>query len=421
MDKRRLLVIFIVVFIDLLGFGLILPLLPFYAETFDASNTLIGLLVASYAGAQLIGAPLLGRLSDRYGRRPVLLVSILGTALGFVMLGMAGSLWMLFLARIVDGLTGGNISVARAYITDITDEDNRARGLGLIGAAFGLGFVIGPAMGGLLSSGEQYALPAFAAAGLAGFNLVLAYIWLPESLDAQRRRELAAHQGTDSWLTTFQRVLRRPQIGPLLRMAFVFNLAYVTFTGIFSLHAKEHLELASDETGYLLAYVGLLAAFVQGGVVGRLASRYQDRQLISVSAALMTVSLAGWAFAPGIFVSLVVLVPLAFSIGVLSTMLQSVLTKAVPVDDVGSIMGLFTAIGSITRVIGPAAGGVLFDLVGSWAPGLFGAGLMAWFVYCAWRVLFGVHNTALSEAEHDLAVVGTSRIRPDLPLNRRVE
>ncbi|MCX7841022.1 MAG: MFS transporter, partial [Anaerolineae bacterium] len=141
MNNKRLTIIFLIVFVDLLGFSLILPLLPYYAETFGADAFVTGLLVASYAVAQLIGAPLLGRWSDRAGRRPVLLISIFGTFIGFVLLGFAGALWMLFLSRVIDGLTGGNISVAQAYITDVTDEKNRAKGLGLVGAAFGLGFI----------------------------------------------------------------------------------------------------------------------------------------------------------------------------------------------------------------------------------------------------------------------------------------
>ena len=181
MDKRRLFTIFIIVFVDLLGFSLILPLLPYYAETFGANATVTGFLVASYALAQLLGAPLLGRLSDRIGRRPVLLVSIFGTFLGFMLLGAARSLWMLFAARIIDGLTGGNISVAQAYITDVTDDKNRAKALGMIGAAFGLGFIIGPAVGGLLST-FGYAIPAFAAAALSFANLASVYLFLPESL-----------------------------------------------------------------------------------------------------------------------------------------------------------------------------------------------------------------------------------------------
>ncbi len=151
MKNKPLFAIFLIVFLDLLGFGLILPLLPYYAETFNASDTMIGLLVASNAAAQLIGAPLLGRFSDRWGRRPILIISLIGTGLSFVLLGIANSLLVLFISRILDGLTGANISVAQAYITDVTDESNRAKGLGLVGAAFGLGFILGPATGGLLS------------------------------------------------------------------------------------------------------------------------------------------------------------------------------------------------------------------------------------------------------------------------------
>ena len=217
MQKSRLATIFVVVLVDLLGFGLILPLLPFYADRYGASATVVGLLTASYAAAQLIGAPLLGRLSDRYGRRPVLLISILGTAAGFLLLGLAEPvgtfvvgllpaglveedvvavtnamiLGVLFASRILDGLTGGNISVAQAYITDITDEENRARGLGLIGAAFGLGFIIGPAVGGALSAGGRYAVPAFFAAGLALLNWIAVLLWLPESLTEETKAQLA--------------------------------------------------------------------------------------------------------------------------------------------------------------------------------------------------------------------------------------
>ena len=198
MKNSRLLTIFIIVFVDLLGFGLILPLLPYYADSYGATPVIVGLLVASYAAAQLIGAPLLGRLSDRLGRRPVLLLSVAGTFVGFLLLGFAAPLgqllanWVapqavnavilgvLFLSRILDGLTGGNITVAQAYIADVTDEQNRAKGLGLIGAAFGLGFIIGPAAGGALSQ-WGYGTPAFVAAAVSFSNLIAIFFLLPES------------------------------------------------------------------------------------------------------------------------------------------------------------------------------------------------------------------------------------------------
>ena len=188
--NRSLLAIFLVVFIDLLGFGVVLPLLPYYADRFGANAAVTGLLVASYAAAQFIATPILGRLSDRFGRRPILMLSIAGNVLGFGLLALANNLWLLFAARILAGLTGGNISVAQAYITDVTAPKDRARGLGMIGAAFGLGFIIGPVTGGLLNEVSP-AAPALAAAGLSLLNLLMVGLWLPESLTADRRAELA--------------------------------------------------------------------------------------------------------------------------------------------------------------------------------------------------------------------------------------
>lgn len=387
MQKRRLLTIFIIVFVDLLGFGLILPLLPYYAETFDASSTVVGLLVASSSVAQLAGAPLLGRLSDRFGRRPILLLSITGTLIGFLMLGFARSLWVLFASRIIDGLTGGNISVVRAYITDVTDEDNRTRGMGLIGAAFGLGFIFGPAIGGILSIGGRYALPAFAAAALAAINLVAVALWLPESLPAHRRAKRLGAIRPDATMRALQRAFSLPATGPILVISAIYGLAFAVFEGVFALHAQKHLALESNETGYLLAYVGVLVAFVQGGAIGRLATRYSDQQLLLGAAVTLTLSLTAWAYAPTVLLSGLVLAPLALAMGVMSTTIHSALTKTVRADDVGGILGVSAALGSLTRAVGPAAGGVLLDVLGTWAPGIFAAILMGWMLIYALRTL----------------------------------
>src|SRR5512136_651293 len=230
MKTARLINIFIVVFVDLLGFSLILPLLPYYAEKFGATPAVIGLLTASYAAASLVGAPFLGRLSDRLGRRLILLLSIAGTFVGFLLLAFAEPighslaslaastainvfvLGVLFLSRSVDGLTGGNITVAQAYISDITDEKNRAKGLGLIGAAFGLGFIIGPAVGGLLSGSGHYSIPAFAAAGLAFLNLVSIFFFLPESLNAERRLAMRHQTRPPITLKALSVALSRPKV-----------------------------------------------------------------------------------------------------------------------------------------------------------------------------------------------------------------
>lgn len=386
MDRRRLLTIFIVVFVDLLGFSLILPLLPFYAETFGASAIVVGLLVASYAMAQFFGAPLLGRLSDRYGRRPILVVSIFGTFIGFLMLGVANTLWMLFASRILDGFTGGNISVAQAYISDITDEKNRARGLGIVGAAFGLGFIIGPAVGGFLSQ-WGYAVPAFAAAGLALANLIAVALWLPESLSPERRAAMSSQAARAFNAGALWEALRRPRVGPLLHIRFFYGLAFAVLQTIFPLYAQYRFGLNAQTTGYVLAYVGVLSVFTQGYAVARLSARVEEKRLIFWSLVVMAASLVGWAWAPTVPILLLVMIPTAFSGGVLNTVLNSALTKVVYPEEIGGTLGLATSVESVTRIIAPIAGGVLIAQAGTAAPGIFGAVIMIWVVSFAWRRL----------------------------------
>ena len=387
MKNKPLFAIFLIVFIDLLGFGLILPLLPYYAETFGASDTVIGLLVASYAAAQLIGAPLLGRFSDRWGRKPVLLVSLAGTLVGFLLLGFAQTLLVLFLARILDGLTGGNISVAQAYITDVTDEDSRAKGLGLIGAAFGLGFILGPATGGTLSQ-FGYAVPALAAAGLVTVNLLMVAFWLPESLSEAQRQEMAAEEQPRITLSALIEALKRPFSGPLLITRFIFGLAFSLFQTIFSLYALRRFNLDAQQTGYILAYVGLLAAIVQGGLIGVLTKRFKEDLLIILSVAIMALSLLAWGFAPSVTVLLIILAPTALAGGVLNTVISSALTKTVRQREVGGLLGLSASLESLTRVVAPTLGGILLGQLGTWSPGVFSAILLAVLFVYVWRVIY---------------------------------
>jgi MFS transporter, DHA1 family, tetracycline resistance protein len=375
MDKKRLFSILLVVFIDLLGFSLILPLLPYYAETFNASKFVTGLLIAVYALMQLIGAPLLGRLSDRYGRRPILLISVFGTFVGFLLFGFATTLWMLFAARILDGLTGGNLSVAQAYISDVTDAKNRAKGLGLIGAAFGVGFIIGPATGGVLSQ-YGYNVPAFFAAGLALINFILIYAWLPESLTKEKMEQVGAQKQPSVTLDALVTALKRPFTGSLLITRFFFSLAFSIFQTIFALYALAKFNLSARDTGFVLTYVGVLSVIVQGFLVGRLTTRFREDHLITFAVALMAVSLLGWALAPSVLWLLVVLTPTSLSGGILNTLLSSTLTKAVAQQEIGGILGLATSIESSTRIIAPILGGALLERVGTWSPGAFGAIVM---------------------------------------------
>jgi MFS transporter, DHA1 family, tetracycline resistance protein len=386
MKNKPLASIFLIVFIDMLGFGLILPLLPYYAETFGASDTVIGLLVASYAAAQLVGAPILGRLSDRFGRRPILLLSLIGTLLGFMLLGFAKTLFILFAARILDGITGGNISVAQAYISDVTDAKNRAKGLGMIGAAFGLGFIIGPASGGLLSQ-WGYAVPAFVAAGLVTINLLMVALWLPESLPPEKRT-VAGEKRPAVTLSALVAALKRPFSGSLLITRFFFSLAFSIFQTIFALYALRRFNLGATETGFILTYVGVLSVIVQAGLVGRLSQHFRDDVLIFAGVGIMALSLLGWALTPSVTVLLIILAPTAFAGGVLNTVLSSALTKAVEPQEIGGILGLSASIESATRVIAPTLGGILLGRLGAWAPGTFGAVMLAALFIYVWMKIF---------------------------------
>ena len=396
--KSSLFTIFLIVAIGLLGFSLFIPLLPYYADTFGATTFQNGLLISSYAAAQLIGAPLLGRASDRYGRKPVLLLSIGGTIVAFILLAYAQSLWMLFFARMLDGFTGGNISVAQAYISDVTDEKNRAKGLGLIGAAFGLGFIFGPALGGALSV-YGYAAPALLAAGLSLVSFLGVIFYLPESLSPQARAELAKKAREEFSLRLLWNALRRPLMGPLLQIRFLFGLAFSTFNSIFPLYAQIYLHLQANQTGYILGYFGLLIVLVQGVGISYITARISESKLIFWSNILLGLTLLGWAIFPNLASILILGIPLALSGGILSTIINSSLTKIVPTEEIGGTLGLSTSLESLTRTIAPTAGGWLLGALGSWGPGIFGALAMAGAVIISGKLALPGNNIKQERSE----------------------
>ena len=364
MKKSPLLPIFLIVFIDLLGFGLILPLLPFYAESFGASELTVGLLLASYSLMQFIGAPVLGRLSDRYGRRPVLLISQLGTFIGFLMLGFANALWMLFLSRIIDGISGANISTAQAYIADVTDEKNRAKSFGLIGAAFGLGFIIGPAVGGFLST-FGYQVPAFFAAGLSLITIVLTYFLLPEpEHKSQARREFSRK--------ALKRAFAHPTIGSLLAMVFTFGLAFAMFQTSFALFAAARFGFDVQQTALVLTYVGVLSVVMQLVVVKRVVKRLGENRSIVVTMSALALGLVLMAAVQNPLMLIVVMPILSFGGGVTTPVLSSLISKSVDRTEVGGMLGISTSVDSLSRVVAPIMGNALLGF-GSALPSLVGA------------------------------------------------
>ncbi len=403
-QKSPLLPLFSVVFVDMLGFGLILPLLPYIASNWGATPAMIGLIGAAYPLGQFLGAPLVGRFSDRFGRKPLLLFSIAGTFLSLLMLGFARSIAVIMISRFLDGLTGGNITVAQAYVADVTDEKNRAKGMGMIGAAFGLGFILGPASGGFLSQ-WGYALPAFVSAGLSLMNLFLIAFLLPESLPKEKRVRHLSEAKRKHPLNGLAAAFAKPIAGPVLSSIIVFSLSMAMFESVFSLFTKQRLELSAQTTGFILAYVGVLVAGVQGGGMGVLVKRFPENVLVRFALITLTLSYAGWALSPNVAVLMVVLIPLSISSGILSTLLRSSLSKAVPANETGEIMGISAAMESITRIVAPALGGWLIGSLSSAAPGLLSAVLIGGLtVYLV--LLQKKHRLPDHVAEADMSEIG---------------
>lgn len=384
MNKRSLLLLFSVVFMDMVGFGFIIPLMPDYIARFGGSPALVGLLSSVYALGQFFAAPIVGRLSDRYGRKPLLVVSIGGTFLSLLLLGAAWALPIVFLSRILDGLTGGNITVAQSYIADVTTAEKRAQGLGLIGAAFGLGFILGPLFGGVLSQ-FGLAVPAFAAAGMAFLNLLLIIFVLPESLAAERREEMAANPGRKFSMRLLIDALKTPKMGSILHVIVFYGLAFFMFQTMFSVVAKERFGVDAQTRGYLLAYVGVLAAAVQGGLIGVLTKRFSESRLMLFSSLLLILGFILWAVAPATWFLLIALLPIAVGGGVLSTVNRSMLSKSVSAEQVGGAMGLSASLESMNGIIAPVLGGILVTLVGTWAPGVLAALILVWVSIFIWR------------------------------------
>jgi DHA1 family tetracycline resistance protein-like MFS transporter len=364
---RSLIVLFLTVFVSLIGFGIIIPLLPFYAQSFGASPTTIGLLFASFSVAQFIAAPVLGKLSDRWGRRPILIFSLLGTVVSFALLAVAHSITLLFIARIVDGLSGGNITTARAYIADVTPVEERAKRYGLIGAAFGLGFIFGPALGAMLAH-VSYTAPIWAAAAVSAIAALLAFLWLPEP-----ERHVSEGE-VPSWWRALGDLMSRPGLRSILVVDLGYWFTFSVYQTTFALFGQRRFGWDAPHIGYVLATFAAFGVMVQASVVGRVSRVLGDRRTLVTGLGLAALGLAGAAVARSVPLFIVALAPAALGMGLSSPTLLSLISTSVPRGEQGLAQGAAGALESLGRTAGPVFGNSMLQHFGEGSA--YGAGAL---------------------------------------------
>lgn len=421
LDFKRILPIFVIVLVDLLGLTIIIPVLPLYAVKFGADPLTVGLLTASYPLMQLIGGPLLGSLSDRFGRRPVLVVSQIGTFVGFVLLALANALPLLFLSRLIDGFTGGNIVTAQAAITDSTTPRTRAQGLGLVGAAFGLGFVLGPAIAGiaLAVTSNDYRAPALLSAAFSLFSIVLTLVWFKETLPQEKRGQVQGRR--ENLLKRIAAAARLPQVGVLLVLIFLYQLIFGGFEAMLALFNLSRLGLDAAGNALVFVFVGIILVLVQGKFIGPWSRKYGERKLIYAGLSLLALGLiltsitpevpvpwydpasvaaelqadqtrtinvalpsgeSGWL---GLVWLMIAMVPASIGGGVLSPSINSLITRRTPPTEIGSTLGVSSSLVSLANTITPLLGGAMFQFFGTTAPFFIGGLMMAVLVGVALR------------------------------------
>ena len=419
LDFKRVLPIIVIVLVDLIGLSIIIPLLPLFAARFGATPFTIGVLQATYPMMQFVGAPILGRLSDRFGRKPILIISQLGTLAGFILLGFSNTLWLLFVSRIIDGLSGANLSTAQSAITDSTTEKTRTQGLGLIGAAFGVGFILGPIIAYvvLAASGGDYRAVAFTAAFFSLTSILLTTFWFHETHHSDEP-VVASHKSPFSF-QAMREALGRPAIGFLLLVMFFYQIAFGGYEQLFSLFTLTRLGMDATDTAGLFALAGIFIVIVQGGLIGRWSRKNGDRWLVILGVSALAIGLIGTSLTPripvpwysqskvmeslagqssilvstqtikvslpdeaakgwlGIVWLLVASFPAALGGGVLHPAINSLITKSASKNEVGGMLGVSTAFYSAANAIAPLFYGSLFQWFGAPVPFFIGGLILA--------------------------------------------
>ncbi len=373
-------ILFLIVFIGLVGFGIILPLFPFYAERFGASPEVITWTMAAFTLAQAVGTPIWGRISDAYGRRMVLIWTMFGSALAYVMLAYADELWIVMLSRVFGGLMAGNISAAFAYVTDITTDENRSAGLGKVGAATGLGFIFGPAIGGLLAGAEvetaNFVAPALASAGVSLVAMVGTIIFLPESLDPKNRKPLFGGRNgkaAESHGVSLA-AMHRGALLKLLIATMLFFTAMSQMESIFPLWAHDLFQMGPRDIGAVFFVIGVIVATMQGAAIGPLTKRFGERSVALAAGVFFAASLVILALARTEWQIWLGLVPFGLGVGLFNPTVSSMVSKTASANERGAVMGRFHAASAMGRFFGPAVSGLIYSKISMAAP--FGLGAL---------------------------------------------
>lgn len=371
-DRRAIAILFLTMFIVMVGFGVIMPILPFYAENMGASATDLGLLFAAYSIIQFIFAPIWGQASDRLGRKPVILVGLIGFSLSFLIFGLATSLWMLFAARILGGvLSSAVLPTTMAYVADTTDEQARGGGMGIMGASMGMGVIFGPAIGGFLGELNPSA-PFFFSAALALAVFVFALIFLPESLSAAARQEARLNGTRSSGLAEVWIAVRGP-LGFILILAFLASFASANLEGTFALFSEAHLGFGEAEMGVVFVAMGIVMALTQGLLVGRFINRWGEERMIQLGLLSSAVSFILFLVTFNLPSVVVVMAAMGLGNAALRPAINSLVSKRTPADEQGTMLGVVNSYNSLGRIFGPVAGGLIFDMLGYQWPYIFGA------------------------------------------------
>ncbi|MHB0963131.1 MAG: MFS transporter [Gemmatimonadaceae bacterium] len=362
--------------LDIMGAGIMMPVVPYIVRPYSADALTIGLLAVVFSIAQFFASPLLGAVSDRHGRRPVLVISLIGASIGYALFGIGGALWIFFVSRIVAGFTAGNLTAAQAYIADVSGPEDRAKNFGLVGAAFGIGFIVGPSLGGVLAKISLTA-PAWAAAGVALTTAIFGWLVLPESLAPERRRPHPLHMGDFNPFSLLLKALHTPRLRALFSGIFLSRFAMMALQTNFAIYTLDRFKYTPAQNAVVFTVLGVTATITQGFIIRRLSGRFSERSLLLVGLAVMAVGMAavaavpfGWLLSPAIAV-------LAIGSGLVQPTIQSLVSSAGTADEQGMLFGANGAITSVTAILGPAWAGLVFDHVAFTAPYWSGAIFLA--------------------------------------------